>query len=195
MPKPIDVEVLRCQDVEVLDVDQATSLRLIVEYHYAKGGPNTGVYRHGLFFKGDPVCVGVAHWLPPTKVCAESVVRGTDRDWRRVLSLSRLAISPAVPQNAASLLIGASLRRIRSEGKWMSLVTYADESQGHSGAIYRATNWEYIGITKPETIWVDADGRMVAKKSASKSRTQEEMRALGYRIKGKFKKHKFRMLL
>ena len=83
----------------------------------------------------------------------------------------------------------------REGGKWTSLVTYADESQGHTGAIYRATNWEYMGLTKPETIWIDGGGRMVAKKCAGKSRRATEMLALGYRVKGKFRKHKFRMLL
>jgi hypothetical protein len=71
-------------------------------------------------------------------------------NWRRVLSLSRLALAPTEPQNAESILIGWSVRRIRREGKWVALVTFADESQGHTGTIYRATNWTYVGRTKPE---------------------------------------------
>jgi len=195
VPKPTGVAVIRRSDVEVKDISQEATELLVRENHYAKGVSNTGVYQHGLFFKGDPVCIGVAHWLPPTRVCAESVVKGTGRSWRQCLSLSRLVVLPSIPKNAASLLIGASIKIIQREGKWTSLVTFADEGHGHTGVIYRATNWEYMGMTKPEVSWVDRSGRMVAKKSASKSRRQSEMIALGYRISGRFRKHKFRILL
>jgi hypothetical protein len=111
-----------------------------------------------------------------------------------VLALSRLAVAPTEPQNGASILIGESVRRIRRDGKWKALVTFADESQGHTGTIYRATNWRYIGRTKPYPRWEAPDGRQVAKK-ATRSRTEEEMRSLGYRMVGRFSKHKFIMIL
>jgi hypothetical protein len=130
--------------------------------------------------------VGAALWMPPTKVCAQTV----HPEWRRVLALSRLAVAPGEPQNAASILIGESVRRIRREGKWKALVTFADESQGHTGTIYRATNWTYIGRTAPEPRWEDAAGRQVARK-ATRSRTKAEMQALGYKMVGRFSKHKF----
>jgi len=109
-----------------------------------------------------------------------------------VLALSRLVVVPGEPTNAASILIGACIREIRRRRQWPLLVTYADQSQGHTGTIYRATNWTYAGLTKPEPRWVDQEGRQVSR-LATKSRTAAEMTALGYRMSGKFAKHKFTM--
>jgi hypothetical protein len=93
-------------------------------------------------------------------------------------------------------LLGASIRKIRKDGRFLSLVTYADESQGHEGTIYRASNWEYVGRTKPEPRFVCAEtGRQVSRKCAKVSRTRAEMEALGYRMVGAFSKHKFVMRL
>lgn len=74
--------------------------------------------------------------------------------------------------------------------RWPCLVTYADEWQGHTGTIYRATNWQYVGLTKPEATFVH-NGRMVARKAGPKTRTRSEMEAMGAEMVGRFAKHKF----
>lgn len=177
--------VARRADYEVRDCPLHEAAALIRAEHYARGCANTAVYAHGLYRAG--ALVGAALWLPPTKVCAQTV----HPDWRRVLSLSRLVVLPSEPTNAESLLIGASVRLIRRAKRWAALVTFADDSQGHRGTIYRATNWTYVGMTRPEPRWTDAGGRQVSRKSAAKSRTGAQMEALGYRMVGKFAKHKF----
>ena len=181
--------VARRGDYVTRMIPHATAVALIVSHHYAGGAPNTAVYSFGLVRLG--VVVGAAIWIPPTRPCAESVDRG---NWRHVLSLSRLALAPGEPKNAASVFIGAMVRAIRNGGRWCSLVTFADESQGHTGTIYKATNWTYVGLTKPEPRWVDADGRQVSRLS-TKSRTAAQMDALGHRMVGSFAKHKFVMHL
>lgn len=176
---------------EVRDVPHAIATSLVRAHHYARGGPNTGVFRHGLFLRGAEEPLGVAWWLPPTKVAAQSVAE----EWRTVLSLTRLVVVPDMPTNAASYLLGASIRMIRRDGRWKHLVTYADEGQGHTGAIYLATNWKYVGMRPGDPVWVTPEGRQVSRKSASNSRTSAEMRALGYRSLGPTRKHKFVMSL
>lgn len=182
------------KDYALLPIDQQTGAAFIRQHHYARGCSKTAVYWHGLF-RSD-VLVGAAQWLPPTRVCAESVVRElatrlhVRADWRRVLSLSRLAVAPTEPTNAESIFIGLCLRAIRTEGKWPALVTFADDSQGHTGTIYRATNWIELGKTQAKPRWVDAEGSQVSV-LASKSRTVEQMRALGFRVEGKYAKTKF----
>jgi hypothetical protein len=182
---------IRKADYEVVEISHAEGMALIRQHHYAQGGSRTCVYMHGLRRKADGAIVGACMWLPPTRVAAESVDR---ENWQRVLSLTRLVVLPDVPGNGASFLMAGSIRRIRREGKWKSLVTYADTFMGHSGAIYRATNWLYVGETRPTPRWEDADGRQVAPKSTV-NRTKAEMEALGYRKVGSFKKHKFVMYL
>lgn len=180
MPK-----VFRKHDYRVRPCPLAAAQEMVRREHYARGSSNTAVYSHGLYF-GENL-VGCALWLPPTRVAAESVNR---ENWQRVLSLSRLVVLPEVPTNGESFLIGRSIRLIRSEQKWLSLVTYADESQGHTGAIYKATNWEFIGRTGPYPRWVDASGRQVACK-ATKNRTKQQMLDLGHLQDGRYHKLKF----
>ena len=186
-------ECLRKSEWEVRPVDLVVAYDLVHAYHYAKSASNTAVYLHGLFRHDDWMrCMGVAWWLPPTKAAAIATFNG---DWRRVLSLSRLAIAPEVPTNGASFLIGESIKMIRAAGAWDCLVTYADGWRGHTGSIYRATNWEYMGLESLEPTWVSSGGCLVARKAGPKTRTRSEMEALGHTCIGKFAKHKFRLLL
>ncbi len=177
----------RSSDWTVRPCSPSDARALVAAQHYAKGGSNTGVYFHGLYRVGLPSLMGVAWWMPPTRVCAESV---NLTQWRKVLALTRLVVLAEVPQNGASFLLAASIRAIRKDGRFVSLVTYADESQGHTGAIYRASNWTYIGRTGPYPRWVDSKGMQVSRLS-TKSRTKAGMLALGYINAGAFYKHKF----
>lgn len=169
-----------------LDIAQAMVARL----HYSKGGSNTATDVHGLYRRGDDTCQGIAWWLPPTKVAAQSV----HSDWKRVVALTRLVIEPDVPKNAATFLLAHSVRLLRKEGRWAALVTYADEAMHHTGGIYKASNWTYVGKTGPYPRWVDSDGRQRSPK-ATKNRTKAQMEALGYKKVGSFHKHKFVMIL
>ena len=112
----------------------------------------------------------------------------------RVLSLSRLVIEQEVPTNAATFLLGRSVRLITRTRQWDCLVTYADEWQGHTGTIYRALGWEYMGLTKPQRIYIK-EGRMVARKAGPKTRSHQEMLDLGCECIGSSRKHKFRKVL
>lgn len=183
---------LRREDYGVREVGLDVARPLVERYHYSGGASNTACYLHGLYEVGVEEGLGVAWWLPPTKVAAQSVAGD---NWRRCLSLSRFVIAPDVPKNAASFLLGASIRQIRGEGKWDVLVTWADEGEGHTGSIYRATNWEYLGRTRPAWRYRHADGRLMSKKRGPKTYTHAEMLAMGYAAEGPFAKHKFRMVL
>lgn len=182
---------LRKDDYRVETVPLSVAQELVRAYHYSGGGANTATYRHGLLNKAGE-CVGVAWWIPPTKGAAKA---SYDGDWTKVLALSRLVVRPGEPTNAASFLMGRSIRLIRGDNRFRALVTYADTWKEHTGAIYRATNWESVGLTKPEAVWVNGAGRMVARKAGPKTRTKEDMEALGCVMVGRFAKHKFRILL
>lgn len=161
---------------------------LVARHHYAKGASNTATHAHCLVRRADGDVVGAALWLPPTKVAAQSVAGD---GWQGVLNLSRLTVVPTEPKNAATLLLGGSMRLVMRDSRWHTLLTYADTRQGHTGAIYRATNWEYVGLMPGRTAWHDPrTGRQVAAK-AKRTRTVEEMRRLGYERLPPSAKHKF----
>jgi len=182
-------ERLRKSNWEVRTVSLARCQELVRQHHYAKGGANTATYRHGLFRNGDLFdcqCAGIAWWIPPTKSAALATY---PENWQGVLCLSRLVIAPSVLKNARSFLLAASMRLI-DRSRWPCLVTYADEWQGHVGTIYRATNWTYAGLTKPEAVYT-LNGRMTARKAGPKTRTKAEMIELGCVLQGRFAKHKY----
>ncbi len=180
---------LRRSDWEVRPVDIAVARRMVEAHHYASGASNTATYLHGLFRAGeifDEQCLGVAWWIPPTRSAAEATY---PTNWQGVLCLSRLVIAPDVPKNACTFLLARSRHRIDPQ-TWPCLVTYADEWQGHTGGIYRADNWNYVGKTRPERTY-RIDGRMTARKAGGHTRTHAEMLALGAELVGSFAKHKF----
>lgn len=182
---------LRRAEWGVRPVSLVTCQAFVFDLHYSQGGANTGTAMHGLFRVDDERCMGVAWWIPPTKGAAAATHPDPDR-WREVLALSRLAIEPEAPRNAASFLLSRSRQLIDREA-WPVLVTYADQWRGHTGAIYRADNWEYCGLTKPERVYTK-NGRMLARKAGGRTRTHAEMLALGAVCLGAFAKHKFRRM-
>ncbi len=166
-----------------------TARHLVKDYHYSRGASNTATYLHGLFPKDwhwYAQAVGCAWWIPPTKTAARAQAGD---DWQGVLALSRLVIQPNTPKNAASFLLSKSMFLIDRE-RWPVLVTYADEWQGHTGAIYRATGWQYDGLTGPQPTYVK-NGVMIARKRGNITRTHAGMIDIGAEFIGKFRKHRF----
>jgi len=153
------------------------AITLIRRWHYSGSAPNTSTYRHGIYeaslLRSSPY--GVALWIPPTRSAGEAL---TGDGWRGVLSLSRLVVDPVMPANAASFLLGRSMRLI-DRSRWPVLVTYADTAQGHTGAIYHATNWECDGPVPAGDVWVDANGHLCGRKRGKVTLTVEQMRAAG----------------
>src|SRR3989304_4833399 len=175
---------LHRKDYHVWDVDINTARHLVEELHYARGASNTATYLHGLFdIKGQ--CLGAAWWIPPTKAAALATFPS---NWKGVLALSRLVVDPTVPTHGASFLLGASMRLIDLR-RWPCLVTYADEWRGHKGQIYRATNWRYIGLTKPEPVYVRA-GAVPSELRGRECRGPAAIATTGERCPGRHPKHK-----
>lgn len=188
---------LRASDWIVRETSHAEASAFVRQYHYSRSCTISRVFCFGLYAGAilEPI-MGASVWLPPLPPAALKTY--PEGDPKRVLSLSRLAIHPEMPVNAASFMIGRNIREIRKDGRWDCLVTFADSRQGHTGAIYRATNWEYLGETAPTECWVDPEtGRQVSRKNGShrKCRTHGEMGELGYELAGYFPKHKYRMKL
>jgi len=178
---------IKKKDWEIGDVDFKIAQNLVKEFHYARGGSNTFVYLHGLYHIETGGLAGIVWWLPPTRVACESVNK---EQWQKVLSLTRMVMVPAAPKGSVSFLLSRSVKIIKQEKRFVSLVTYADESQGHTGECYKISGWTYVGRTGPYPRWLDKDGKQVAPK-ATTNRTKAMMEALGHTKQGSFYKHKY----
>jgi hypothetical protein len=202
--------------IEAVPIAKARAF--IAEHHYARGASNTATHLHGLYRKGTLELCGVAWWLPPTRSAACAWLRElrlerlasvllrwdaphvallyladlqTFADPNIVLSLSRLAVAPGIPKNAATFLLMRSVRRLSPS--WRVLVTYADTWREHTGHIYRVAGWDYRGLTRPERTYTK-NGVMVARKAGPRTRTHGEMLGLGAECVGSFAKHRFRLV-
>lgn len=174
---------------EVRAVSMDVARELVQRYHYAKGASNTRTYLHGLFRRDafwETECCGVAWWIPPTRDAAEATY---PKNWQGVLALSRLVVAPDVPKNACTFLLARSVKLIPAE-VWPCLITYADDWRGHTGIIYKASNWKYLGKTRPEATYT-VKGVMTARKAGGHTRTKAEMLAMGAVNEGNHAKHKY----
>jgi hypothetical protein len=157
-------------------IPHGEAVAVIRAWHYSLSAPNTG-QTFGLYrcvTDGLPPLMG-ALWLPPTRRAAEAVAGG---EWAGVLALSRLAVAPETPRNAASFLLSNSMRQL-DRARWPVLLTYADTRHGHTGAIYKATGWRLDATTTAGSYFVK-DGRQVGRKRGRRNLSAAQLRADGY---------------
>ena len=64
-----------------------------------------------------------------------------------VLELRRLCCIDETPRNTESYFIGKTLRWLKKNTEVKTIISYADPSFGHTGIIYRASNFKHIGYT------------------------------------------------
>jgi hypothetical protein len=101
------------------------------------------LFREGNF--GIPEMVGVCIYTRPAGPTAGQSYYPEAPD--KVLELRRLCLIDATPKNAESFFVSRTIKWLKGNTDWEFILSYADMEQGHSGVIYRASNFEYIGVT------------------------------------------------
>lgn len=64
-----------------------------------------------------------------------------------VMELRRLVLIDDTPKNTESYFIGQTLKWLKKNSPVKTIVSYADPNYGHSGVIYKATNFQHVGMT------------------------------------------------
>jgi hypothetical protein len=172
---------LRSDEWRVTTCPARDASELVRRYHYSHSTANTCVASHGLYREAEGILsplYGAALWMPPLPPAGRAVVREGE-DWRGVLVLSRLVVHPDVPTNGASFLLGRSMQLIDRD-RWPVLLTYADTRLGHTGAIYKATNWELEGEVAGGDVWIGPNGEQRGRRRGPKVLSADEMRAEGF---------------
>jgi hypothetical protein len=139
--KPFGVEVFdanwkrRCKVLQV-SVSKVDSL---IKKHYLQKRPAVVTLAVAMF-EFDEMVGCVVYSMPPR----ETEKRYGKKTWE----LARLYLIDRMPQNAETWLISKSIKWIKTHyPEVCNLVSYADPSAGHSGTIYRASNWLFDGMT------------------------------------------------
>ncbi len=117
--------------------DSRQAMVFIKEHHYTKTCP-PGKFYYLVEHNGE--VVGAAVFRRPS-LPKSAAAYGAD------LELSRLVLTDACGKNSESRFLGFMLRDLDQPGL-SKVLTFADPHHGHSGVIYRAANFTYVGMEK-----------------------------------------------
>jgi hypothetical protein len=134
---------------------------LIVERHYLHAMPGVVRSCYAVHLGSDLVgaCVFTAGARHAHRLLAGA--RPTD-----VATLARFWMADELPPNNESRVLSLILHKLRREGAYKLLVSFADPAAGHVGTIYQASGWTYLGETERERYFV-LDGVRIHPRSAS----------------------------
>lgn len=127
----------------------------LLNKHYAKRLCHR-MYCFGLFIDG--VLSGVVTYGMPPSPNVSNGFLGKGHN-KHLLELNRLCINEVAPKNAASRLVGRSLKWLAKNTPHIAVVSYADGAMGHIGYVYQATNFIYCGCKKAHDVEYYVDGK------------------------------------
>jgi hypothetical protein len=113
------------------------------------------LFRSGKF--GIPEMIGVCIYTRPAGPTAGQTYHPDAPD--KVLELRRLCLIDETPKNSESYFVSRTLKWLRKNTDWEFVISYADAEHGHTGVIYRASNFKYVGQTKPGKR-LEVDGKL-----------------------------------
>ena len=122
-------------------------------YHY-------GLYREGKF--GLPTMIGAMMYAHPSMPATAAKYNPINPD--KCLELRRLVCIDDTPKNTESYFIGQTFKLLKRDTDMEVIVSFADQHHGHSGVIYKATNFDYLGETSKGRILM-VDGKEMHSRS------------------------------
>ena len=134
-------------------------------YHGYGGAGRVAVYAFAVYEKGRPVASYA--WQPPAPGAALAV--SPSAPWG-ALALSRMVAVPRCERalRHISKPLRRQMRKLIDRTRWPVLITYSDESLGHTGHVYKCSGWQKTERRKA-THYVDAAGVRVSRYSAGRS--------------------------
>ena len=144
--------------VEYINRKAVTSF--IEKYHYSHNINGIQSYHHfGLYTEGNfglPKMIGAMLYAMPSMPHTAKKYNPINSD--RCMELRRLVCIDDTPKNTESYFIGKTLRWLKQNTDVEVVVSFADQHYGHTGIIYKATNFEYLGETSSARVLM-VDGR------------------------------------
>jgi very-short-patch-repair endonuclease len=149
------------EDVVVRQIDCKSARVFLGKYHYLPAISKFG-FSIGAFI-GDEL-IAVAIFSLPVRL--ESTAR-LELAHGELYELSRFCIHPSRhKKNFATWFMRRAIGLFRKPfPRVKAIISFADETAGHVGTIYRASNWVQDGMTKPDYHYVSPEGYIVHKKT------------------------------
>ena len=129
-------------------------------YHYAERTPVSSVAFN--VYEGDEWCGVIVYGYGACPYIASQFGKWPGQ----VLELVRVALNGT--QETTSECVAIILKLLKKYCPLVDLViSYADETQGHRGVLYQATNWTYIGVSDSVEQGILVGGEVVHRRSVS----------------------------
>lgn len=174
-------------DVKLIHMNVAKEY--IIKNHYTQGCHNAPSPCYGLF-EGEGL-IGVLMFAQP---CSENV-RGSiwGKEYKnRVIELHRLHIQDTTPKNTESWFISRCIDRLLvDKPEIRGIISFADTTEGHSGVIYQATNFYFLGKTSKATFYLDKTGRLRHPRQNSINISKEDALKMGWQAVKRAAKNRY----
>ncbi len=157
---------MKVRDFTVEEVLRRSIAPFIEKYHYSQnvnGVQSThcfGLYKEGNF--GLPTMIGAMMYAWPSMPATAKKYNPDDP--LRIYELRRLVCIDDTPTNTESYFIGQTLKWLKKNTDIQVIVSFADPHHGHSGVIYKASNFIYKGETGKGSILM-VDGKEMHSRS------------------------------
>lgn len=171
--------------LNIYRVEYGVISHLFNAYHYLhKMGPCSFAFA---LYDGNRIIGGITYGTPSSAPLRAGICGKEESG--NVIELTRLWTIDAPPKNAASYLIGNTIKLVDKE----IIVSFADTKAGHVGTVYQATNWIYTGLSAKRTDWT-VDGLDVHGQTLADKYTAKEIRDKygdRFKLKERSRKHRY----
>ena len=153
-------------DFTVEEIPRKSVVKFIEKHHYSHNVNGVqSLYHYGLFTEGNfglPKMIGAMMYAHPSMPATAKKYNPINPD--KCLELRRLVCIDDTPKNTESYFIGQSFKLLKRDTDMEVIVSFADQHHGHTGVIYKATNFDYLGETGKGRILV-VDGKEMHSRS------------------------------
>jgi hypothetical protein len=178
-------------------VETDVAREFIMEHHYS-GSCHAGPMAWGCF-NGNDKLVGVIAFATPI---SENVRRFVWEDEyeeemkHHTTELHRLVTLDETPHNTETWFISRGLDALKEyKPKYKAVLSHADQTEGHDGTIYKASNAIYTGTTGGKnTFYRDENGNLRAPRQNGVNITVDEARERGWEPEKREAKHRYLFL-
>lgn len=103
---------------------------------------------------------------------------GVKYNKENIVEIRRFCCIDNTPKNTESYFLGHILRWLKNNTFHETVISFADPYHGHSGIIYRAANFKYIGEQKHKSVMFEYNGKLYHQRAyANKGKVGDAVRA------------------
>lgn len=135
--------------------------------------------------------VGAIVFANPMSEKVREYVAGVE-DKKSVTELHRLFTDDRCGKNVESWFIAHALSLLKDKKpKYRFVVSYADESEGHEGTVYRATNALWTGKAEERKFYRDDEGNLRSPRQGGNNITLDMAEEKGWTVEKRKTKHRY----